>query len=925
MIVSSPKRMTFSLDGEWSFQFGAEAPQSILVPAPWEVQRPDLRGKAGTALYGRTFTVPEEYAGKRALIRFGAVDYFAEVWINDVLVGTHEGGYTPFAFPIDHALIPFAPDAVQTVRVRVTDSTKENDATLPDGTLLKFGEIPHGKQSWYTSVGGIWQSVCVEALSATHIVRAAFHPDIDAGTATAQLTLTGLPAVLDPNWQVRLTLTPPSGAEAMQAVELPLEGQAIREGDLWNLTARFDVRDALLWSPETPHLYTVTVTLEEGGTAHDALTTRFGMRKVETRDGRVWLNHRPIFLAGALDQAFYPQTIYTPPSRDYLRDQFVKAKEMGLNLMRCHIKVPTEEYLELCDEIGLLVWYELPNGDRLSTAFRERAWETWQAMWDRDVNHPCIVVLTIINEAWGIDLHDPEQRRWLRDTYHRAKAAFPDWLIVDNSACHPNFHLAADLDDYHVYYSIPDHADEFARWIAAFARRESGTHSNYGDAEYKRTEPVILSEFGNWGLPLLERVLEAEGGEPYWFKTGDGPVRPDKVLERFEAQGLERAYANYDALAVASQEQEWISLKWEIEEMRRHPQLAGYVVTEFTDLNWECNGLLDMGRNPKIFHHRLADVQRQDILIPRPGPRTALWAGERATLALTFSCFSGRSVAGGYVSWEVEETIDRGSGGFDQAVGGFKGSIPVSLDGEEPDFGSYSLGRISLVAPPVEKASKVVLRLILRDAAGTEVTRNTQTLVFMPTALRTFGAGKELRLHAPLHSIESLPATLASLGFELNAGAEAPVIATKWDDELMCWVQAGGKALLLATEPQSFTLAGGLGFGLTDRDDNGYWGDWCSSKIWFDSGLFPTLPDVDRFDFEYKSVVPKYVMTGPLPENILSGIFLGWLHSPAAMVVRLPIGKGQLVITTFDLLSDLGGDPVATALLHDLLAIASGS
>lgn len=922
MSVSSPERLSLSLDGEWSFQFGAEAPQTILVPAPWEVQRPDLRGKAGTAIYERTFTVPAEYAGKRVLIRFGAVDYFAEVWINGTLVGTHEGGYTPFAFAIDHALQGSGPDAVQTVRVRVTDAAKEGDTTLPDGTPLKFAEIPHGKQSWYTSVGGIWQSVQVEARAVTHIVRAAFHPDIDAGTATAQLTLTGLPAALGPNWQVRLALTPPEGAPALPPIELPLEGQVTQEGDNWQLTARFDVRDALLWSPETPHLYTVTVTLEDGDMAHDTLTTRFGMRKVETRDGRVWLNHRPVFLAGTLDQDFYPQTIYTPPSRDYLRDQFVKAKEMGLNLMRCHIKVPTEEYLELCDELGLLVWYELPNGDRLSNAFRQRAWETWQAMWDRDVNHPCIIVLTIINESWGINLNDPEQRQWLRDTYHRAKAAFPDWLIVDNSACIPNYHLASDLDDYHIYYSIPDHADAFAKWVAGFARRENGTYSQYGDADYKRTEPVILSEFGNWGLPILEKVLEAEGGEPYWFKTGDGPVRPEKVLERFAEQKLERAFSNYDALAVASQEQEWISLKWEIEEMRRHSELAGYVITEFTDLNWECNGLLDMGRNPKVFHHRLSDVQAQDILIPRLSPRTAFWAGEQATLSLVFSCFTGRAIAGGTVVWEVEETITRNATAPVGTLSGLQGVMPVSLDGEETEFGSYSIGEIMFTAPQVEAATKVVLRLILRDAAGNEVTRNTQTVVFVPAALRTFGQGTGLRLHDPLASVANLSTTLTSLGFALGDPADAPVLATKWDEDLARWVQEGGKALLLAGEPESLTLAGGLGFGLTDREHNGWWGDWCSSKIWFDNSLFPTLPDIAHFDFEYKNIVPKRVITGPFPDNILSGLFLGWLHAAAGLVVRLPIGKGQLVITTFDLLPNLGVDPVATALLKDLLAIA---
>ncbi len=931
MSVTSSLRSALSLDGEWSFQFGDETAKPITVPAPWEVARPDLRDKAGTAVYERTFTVPADFAGRRVLIRFGAVEYFAEVWVNDVLVGTHEGGYTPFAFAIDHALKP-GTETLQTVRVRVTDAAKGANTTLPDGTPLNFAEIPHGKQSWYTSVGGIWQSVTVEARAFVHIVRAAFHPDIDAGMATARVTLTGLPESIGQNWQVRITLVPPQGVGAASPVEVALEGQVVREGENGNLEVRFDVRDALLWSPETPHLYTVTVTLEEGETIHDSLTTRFGMRKVETREGRVWLNHRPVFLIGTLDQAFYPQMIYTPPSTDYLRDQFMKAKEMGLNLMRCHIKVPTEEYLDLCDEIGLLVWYELPNGDKLSSAFRERAWQTWQDMWNRDANHPSIIALTIINESWGINLNDPEQRLWLRDTYHRAKAAFPDWLIVDNSACIPNYHLASDLDDYHIYFSIPDHADAYAEWIAGLAKRENGTYSTYGDAEYTRKEPIILSEFGNWGLPILEKVLEAEGGEPYWFKTGDGPVRPEKVLERFEAQGLKRAFPDYDALAVASQEQEWISLKWEIEEMRRHSEIAGYVITEFTDINWECNGLMDMGRNPKVFHKRLADVQAQDILIPRLLPRPALWEGETALLNLCFSCFSGRAVAGGSVSWSIEEIVQRHSaattGGTPDAgtaLSGLSGVLPVSLDGEEPEFGTYGLAQISFVTPAVAAPSKVTLRLILKDAQGHEVARTTQTAVFVPAALKTFGQGKTIYIHDELYAFEDIEEDMKCLGFTSTYPTHDLILATGWDDRIAKQVQEGRNAVLVANDIESLTAASGLGFSLTNRSQNGWWGDWCSSKIWFATEDFPSLPDPTRFDFEYKAIVPQYVLTGPLPENVLSGLFVGWLHAPAALVVRLKIGKGQLIITTFDLLKNLGEDPLAILLLRDLLAIAEST
>src|SRR5579871_2092600 len=129
--IASPFRPSVLLDGTWNFQFADEAPQTIQVPAPWESQRHDLCNRAGTAVYERTFTLPESFAGQRALLRFGAVDYYTEVWVNNVLVGTHEGGYTPFQFFIEGALSEFDPQARHTLRVRVTDSTVRQDAILP--------------------------------------------------------------------------------------------------------------------------------------------------------------------------------------------------------------------------------------------------------------------------------------------------------------------------------------------------------------------------------------------------------------------------------------------------------------------------------------------------------------------------------------------------------------------------------------------------------------------------------------------------------------------------------------------------------------------------------------------------------------------------------------------------------------------------
>lgn len=874
--------------------------------------RPDLRNRAGTAVYEHVFTVPESFRNRRVLLRFGAVDYFTEAWVNGVSVGTHEGGYTPFEFEIDPTLHGYGPDYPHTLLVRVTDSTVDQDTMLPNGEPLRFAEIPHGKQSWYTSVGGIWQSVFVEARARQAVRRVAFYPDLDTGEVVVCITLEGFQEAPKPGWQLRICIDAPRGAGNVEQRRVPMEDGLLREGEILRGEIRIPIPDPLLWTPETPHLYQALITLENEGEIVDAVSRRFGMRKVEAREGKVWLNGRPYFLMGALDQAFYPRTIYTPPSDEFLRDQFQKARAMGLNLMRCHIKIPTENYLDLCDEIGLLVWYELPNGARLTPGFQERARCTLAEMWERDASHPCIVIVSIMNESWGIDLNDVTQRRWLADTYRWLKRTAPAWLVVDNSACIPNFHVVSDLDDYHIYFNIPDQAEDFAEWVHAFAGREAGTFTAYGDAEYRRNEPLLISEFGNWGLPLVENILDWEGGEPYWFKTGDGAARPYKVLHRFLQQGLDRVFGDYNALARASQEQEWLSLKWEIEEIRRYPDVAGYVITEFTDVNWECNGLLDMGRRPKVFHDRLKDLQAQDILIPRLSPRAAFWEGETAALSVYFSCFSGRSVANGTLAWQVE--------GCPQLLGSEQVRMTGSLE-REPEFGSYPVAQIWITAPPVEHPVKCQIGLSLTDAGGTVIARSTQSVVFVQAARRAIGRGRTVWLHDPFGTAIGLSSLLTGVGCRVVSEPEPGTIGlvTRWDPSVSSFLRNGGKAILVATHPRSITIASGLGVRLLERNSNGWWGDWCTAKIWFDARHFPSLPDTERFDFEYEPVVPARVVMGPVTENVRAGIFVGWLHNPAALVAELSIGEGRMLITTLDLLPHIGSDPIATLILHDLL------
>ena len=415
-------RERLSLDGLWQFYPAAADGESrqVPVPAPWQAV-PELRHFAGPAWYQRELVIPPGWLESRVvMLGFGAVDYLAEVWVNGQKAGEHEGGYLPFELDITRFVQPGA----NLLRVKVSDPPE------------LFAEIPHGKQSWYGSLSGIWQPVWLESRAPTHIQQVKITPHMDGRVA------------------VSLRLSQALGAGACLQAEVcgPVD-EANTEGELvarlQTTATQFDLQVAqpCLWDIDTPRLYQLRLALHApDGEVSDVRTEPFGFRSMAARDGKLWLNGHPIYLRAALDQDYYPELICTPPSQEYIEAQFRQAKAMGLNCLRVHIKIADPRYYAAADRVGLLVWSELPNWITLTPAARQRAQQTLQGMVERDWNHPALVIWTIINESWGVDLTDPAQRQWLLESYRALKALDPQRLVVDNSACWGNFHVASDLE-----------------------------------------------------------------------------------------------------------------------------------------------------------------------------------------------------------------------------------------------------------------------------------------------------------------------------------------------------------------------------------------------------------------------------------------------------------------------------------------------
>jgi hypothetical protein len=928
-------RKRISLDGSWEFlpdpdqslQLNtlkdAGTPRSIRVPGPWQAQFEDLHDYSGVAWYRREFEIPQIHdfqtnSDAVYILHFGAVDYFASVWLNGQLVGEHEGGYLPFELELNDALRLAGSNELV---LRVVDPG-DHENILPH---ITFGEIPHGKQSWYGPVGGIWQSVYLEARHHTYITRLHITPDVENAQAHVALEFNRLTTHPLP---LRLTLTDPRGAVTIHKFNL--------DAGEYSFGTHLSVPDPLLWDTRSPHLYHLEAALlvdDSTGAVHDAYSSHFGMRSIAASpDGHLMLNGRILYLRGALDQDYYPDLIYTPFSDAELDEQFAKARHMGLNCIRTHIKITDPRYYDAADRAGMLIWTELPNWENLTPATKERARATLDGMVERDWNHPSIIIWTIVNEGWGVELAvNADHRAWLSETYDHLKRLDPHRLVVGNSACFTNFHVVTDIEDFHNYYSIPDHYRQWRAWVETFAARPPWTFAHTyenNDAwrqflrdpwkavprtpapEVRRTghEPMIVSEFGNWGLPDLDKLRACYGGrDPWWFETGlewgDGAAYAHGVEHRFRMWHLDKVFPTFSDLARASQRMQFCALKYQIEQMRRHPSIVGYVITEFTDVHWEANGLLDMGRNPKAFYDAMAAINGADAIIPA-WKRVAYWEDERCEVNLTLSHFSEFDLDGARLEWHLDL--------FPEIKGVLKKVRPQKAQ-------ITKLGKVAFDVPRLAESVRVRLELRLIDANGTEITSNHQELYFFPRSAAQIP-------RARLSASPRLAPQLAALGYELTEDWEQAdaVVTDKLTDEIRFYVQNGGRVLWLAESSGAQQSYLGT-VEIAPRQGRRWQGDWASNMNWIrQAEMFGQIPTGGTVDFAFADLTPEHVITGISPRDfaadVHAGLFVGWLHHIAALVAERRYGSGRLLISTFRLREQLPGNPVAAIMLGDMIA-----
>jgi hypothetical protein len=908
--AASP-RSSLSLDGVWRFRYEDGPWREAHVPSPWQAEFSDLVDTFGRAVYMRKFTLPAGWNGRELALRFGAVSYFCEVLLNGQSLGTHEGAFLPFEFILPASLVRQENE----IEVRVTMPSADY-REFPD---FPFGEVPHGKISWYGRVGGLWQSVSIQARDARRIENVVITAGID-GAAGIEFDAT--PAAIGLQARIRIS---DGGGREVAATELTIASHN---------RASLAVRDVKLWSPDAPNLYSADVEVLDAGDVVDAVSHTFGFRTIEARNGQILLNGEPLYMRGALDQDYYPDGLYTPPSIEFLEDQARKAKELGLNLLRCHIKVPDPRYYEVADRLGLLVWTEIPNVANFTTKSAQRMRDTMAGILRRDRNHPSIIAWTIINEDWGTRLvENAEHRTWLRDTYDWLKSEDPTRLVVDNSACFPNFHVKTDINDYHYYRSVPERRQEWDDITAQFAAGAAWTFSSLGDAERRGDEPLIVSEFGVWGLPDPAKLRRKDGSEPDWFETGalwgDGVALPHGIEERFAALDLARTFGSFDDFIEAVQWYQFANLRYEIETMRSHASIMGYVITELTDVHWEANGLMDIERNPRVFHDVFGQINTDIVIVPRP-TRYSARSGEKLDIVVQVAT-GGLSVPGGAVlRWS----------------GDASGSWPVPATGP---VSTIDLGSLSIELPQTAANRMVRIDFVL-EAEGKTLARNNCEVAL-------YADRKTQGLPTIACADAELAAFARGLGYSIVPRGQADVtLCHAVDAADVEAIKAGARYLILAdgsvstnhnlrvdmpdgeAPHRNMVLDGRKvrpsldqhlpGISLVERDGTIWRGDWIAGFSWIRrDGPFADLPGGPIFDLSFSDVVPHHLLTGFRPwefgSNVHAGIVVGWVHKPAAIIGEKRVGRGGVVATTFRLTRENpGADPVASALFDALVQTA---
>ncbi|UAL50564.1 glycoside hydrolase family 2 protein [Metabacillus dongyingensis] len=561
-----------NLNGAWQFEFDDENAglkekwfkkekkfgRKIEVPFAFQAELSGINESTfhDWVWYRREVEIPKDMLGKQIFLHFGAVDYRAAVYVNEQLAGTHEGGHVSFSFNITDYLT----GEKESIVIRVEDPS--TDETIPRGKQFWLEE---SAGIWYTRTTGIWQTVWLEAVHTTHLSKLRFTPNIDSGDIQIEFEVAG------------------EFKEKKALIEISFKGSKIAEERI-EIFDSFTKRSINLynrqifkagyhhegwnWSPETPNLFDVVIKIIDAEIVIDEITSYFGMRKIHTENGMVYLNNKPYYQKLVLDQGYWPQGLLTAPDDLDFKKDIELSKEMGFNGCRKHQKVEDPRFLYWADHLGFLVWGECAASPIYSEDAVARLTREWIEIIERDYNHPSIVTWVPINESWGVPniCNNEQQKHHSLAMYHLIHSLDPTRIVISNDGWEMT---TTDICAVHNYnHGHKEELEKYEHFKHSLSTKEKLLMSRpagkkiYTEGFDYQGEPILLTEFGGIGFKIGDAA-----GWGYTSVSSEGDFVSD--YERI----IKGVYASRT--------------------------LHGFCYTQLTDVEQEINGILTYDRKPK--------------------------------------------------------------------------------------------------------------------------------------------------------------------------------------------------------------------------------------------------------------------------------------------------------------------------------------
>ena len=947
--AAAEARQTLPLDGEWQIVFDYDNVGSgawhqkevfqgldsrpISVPSCWEEIEKDYEG---VAFYGRRFSVPKSWEGKAVRLQFDAVNYVAEVWVNDEVAGRHEGGYGPFEFRVDD-LLKYNEENFVSLRI-IGPIVNENKVI--DG--IGQSDMPH----WRGAIaGGVWQSVRLVATGTAFVDDVFVEPKLADNTATLHVALENTKFVAQ---KVSVEVSISSAGKIVARKEATLDLIPGKNKRTWTL----NVPDAVYWSPAKPHLYLAQIRVSDDAGPTDLHSVRFGMRELTIRDKDFYLNGERIFIKAAFFEGLYPTRLANPDTPEMARREIQLAKDAGFNMIRPWRKPPPPMWLDLCDEMGMMVVGGLPiecmnRWPTITPMLRERVENEVRSAVMRDRNRACIVQWEMFNE-----IHRPGLKRLKHPASMLARSLDPTRLILDESggfAGGANIYLPYQYEpekfnDVHTYPGAPVDAVAYDKFLALSKTQAEIKALNLRAKASVRSGTTaglmtVVSEVGYGSLPDLVDNNErfAKDGNPLV-----PPYRYHQMLaEQFRAAlketGFDAVYPDLRQFCMDQQAIHAEANKRMVEAARMNPDVDGYAVHALTGGDWVLGaGLLDLFRNPKKAYYAMKEVNQERYLALRILPRNVY--AEKGT---TFSISAINELEDLQGRLTVEVLSARGKVVFEKSMGMAVGT------------GIHSLFEHALDTKAMEGGYTLHARLTADD--GTLLTENSYDFdVFSREQLETPKA--KIAILDPNQSLRPFldasgaayewfsPKTVQSTPvFVTRLQAKTPQAKDKFK-ALLEFISSGGTAVYLEAIPPGYNpwrggpMASKELLPITASGIKPGKGLWVGvSHIVKEHPIFEGLPSNGMMGQAYENVWAQAHLADFEGEIIAGALTHGWFQGQkdkqhhqgpsaawwGAEMAEAPHAQGTLIVSTLRILENLGKDPVADKILFNLIEWAA--